>query len=113
MALNYLGYSLNTLDPAELAAAKELLINQRKQVKPLFGIDELKDKYVSGELVAGVVWSGDHAVCQQKMEEGARIPKRCNTCSSRFKPVRRHDVYSEECQKCCRRTGFYQFHVPA
>jgi spermidine/putrescine transport system substrate-binding protein len=74
MALNYLGYSLNTLDPKELAEAKELLISQRKQVKPIYGIDELKDKYVSGELLSGVVWSGDYTVCRQKMEEGGKDP---------------------------------------
>jgi spermidine/putrescine transport system substrate-binding protein len=75
VALNYLGYSLNSVDPAELAAAKSLLIDQRKNVKPLVGIDELKDKYVSGELVAGVVWSGDHMVCQQKLEEAGKDPE--------------------------------------
>jgi spermidine/putrescine transport system substrate-binding protein len=75
MALNYLGYSLNTLDPKELAEAKALLIEQRKQVKPIYGIDELKDKYVTGELLAGVAWSGDYSVCRQKLEEGNKDPE--------------------------------------
>jgi len=73
--LNYLGYSLNSLGSAELEAAKQLLISQRKTIKPIFGIDELKDKYVSGELVAGVAWSGDHLVCQQKLEEAGEDPE--------------------------------------
>ncbi len=75
VALNYLGYSLNTTNAAELEAAKKLLIDQRKNVKPLVGIDELKDKFVSGELLAGVVWSGDHAVCQQRLEEDGQDPE--------------------------------------
>jgi spermidine/putrescine transport system substrate-binding protein len=75
MALNYLGYSLNSLDPTELAAAKRLLINMRKDIKPLVGIDELKDKYVSGELIAGIAWSGDHTVCRQKLEEAGKDPE--------------------------------------
>ncbi len=74
MALNYLGYSLNTLDPAELDAARQLLIKQRQEVQPIVGIDELKDKFVNGELVAGVAWSGDHVVCQQRLEEGGQDP---------------------------------------
>ncbi len=68
-ALNYLGYSLNTMDPAELAEAKALLIRQRQEVRPITGIDELKDKYVSGELVAGIAWSGDYQVCLDKLSE--------------------------------------------
>ncbi len=74
MALNYLGYSLNTLDPAQLEAAKQLLIAQRKTVQPIVGIDELKDKFVNGELVAGIAWSGDHLVMQQRLEEGGQDP---------------------------------------
>lgn len=74
-ALNYQGYSLNTMDAQQLEQAKELLIEQRKTVKPLVGIDELKDKYVNGELLAGVVWSGDHVVCQQRLEEEDADPE--------------------------------------
>jgi spermidine/putrescine-binding protein len=75
VALNYLGYSLNSLDAQQLEEAKQLLIQQRKNVRPLVGIDELKDKYVSGELLAGVVWSGDHVVCQQRLEEEDQDPE--------------------------------------
>lgn len=74
-ALNYLGYSLNTVDTAELDEAKNLLVEQRRTVKPIVGIDDLKDKYVSGELVAGIAWSGDHVVCQQKLEDGGQDPE--------------------------------------
>lgn len=75
MALNYQGYSLNTLDEAQLESAKQLLINQRQTVRPLVGIDELKDKYISGELVAGIAWSGDHVVCQLRLEEDEEDPQ--------------------------------------
>lgn len=75
VALNYLGFSLNTLDSSELSQARDLLIDQRKNVRPLVGIDELKDKYVSGELAAGVVWSGDHVVCQMRLEEAGEDPE--------------------------------------
>lgn len=74
-ALNYLGYSLNTVAASELEEAKQLLIEQRKTVKPIVGIDDLKDKYVSGELAAGIAWSGDHVVCQQKLEDGGQDPE--------------------------------------
>ncbi|HAL74927.1 MAG TPA: hypothetical protein DCM45_07585 [Clostridiales bacterium] len=75
VALNYKGYSLNTLDNAQLNEVKQLLIDQSKNVQPLYGIDELKDKFVSGELLAGVVWSGDHVVCQQRLEEDGQDPE--------------------------------------
>ncbi|HHU08288.1 MAG TPA: ABC transporter substrate-binding protein [Clostridiaceae bacterium] len=74
VGLNYLGYSMNTLDEAELAETLDLLIKQRQEVAPLLGIDELKDKYVSGELVAGVAWSGDHVVIQQRLQEAGLDP---------------------------------------
>lgn len=73
--LNYLGYSMNTLDDAALKEAQDLLIEQRTQVRPIVGIDELKDKYISGELVAGIAWSGDHTVIQQRLEEGGEDPE--------------------------------------
>jgi spermidine/putrescine-binding protein len=74
-ALNYLGYSLNTVAAAELEEAKQLLIEQRKTVKPIVGIDDLKDKYVSGELAAGIAWSGDHVVCNKSSRMAGRIRK--------------------------------------
>ena len=75
VALNYMGYSLNTLVESQLDEAKQLLIDQSKNVQPLYGIDELKDKFVSGELAAGVVWSGDHVLCQQRLEENGQDPE--------------------------------------
>lgn len=74
MALNYLGYSLNSLAADELEEALDLLIRQRQQVAPILGIDELKDKFVSGELACGIAWSGDHVVVQQRLNEAGLEP---------------------------------------
>jgi len=77
-ALNYLGYSINSTDEKELGEAKALLIEQRKNVAPIIGIDTLKDKYTSGELVAGVAWSGDYLVCTDALEEAGKDPGMLN-----------------------------------
>lgn len=69
VALNYLGYSINTMDENELNEALELLISQKQDVNPSYGIDNLKDKMASGELQASVAWSGDHIVMLERIEE--------------------------------------------
>ena len=58
--LKYLGYSMNTRDPLELNAAKELLIQQKKDgIVKAYQVDETKDKMVAGEAALALVWSGD------------------------------------------------------
>ena len=58
--LKYLGYSMNTRDPLELNAAKELLIKQKKDgIVKAYQVDETKDKMVAGEAALALVWSGD------------------------------------------------------
>ena len=60
LALKYLGYSMNTRDPLELYAAKDLLIQQKKDgIVKAYLVDETKDKMVAGEAALAVVWSGD------------------------------------------------------
>lgn len=60
LALKYLGYSMNTRDPAALQAAAALLIKQKTDgVVKAYQVDETKDKMVAGEGVLSVVWSGD------------------------------------------------------
>lgn len=60
LALKYLGYSMNTRDPAALQAATALLIKQKTDgVVKAYQVDETKDKMVAGEGVLAVVWSGD------------------------------------------------------
>lgn len=69
VALNYLGYSLNTMDGAELAEAQQMLLDQKQNLAPTYGVDNLKDKLASGELVASAAWSGDHQVILSRIEE--------------------------------------------
>ena len=60
LALKYLGYSMNTRDPLELNAAKDLLVKQKQDgIVKAYQVDETKDKMVAGEGILGVVWSGD------------------------------------------------------
>ncbi len=60
VTLKYLGYSMNTRDPLELNAAKELLIQQKKDgIVKAYQVDETKDKMVAGEGALALVWSGD------------------------------------------------------
>ena len=58
IALQKLGYSLNSTDPAELEAAKHELIKQKELVLA-YVVDEAKDKMVAEEAALAVVWSGD------------------------------------------------------
>ncbi|MCO6411670.1 MAG: spermidine/putrescine ABC transporter substrate-binding protein, partial [Thiogranum sp.] len=60
MALMALGYSANSGDAAELAAARQLLLEQRPHVKK-YGYIALTEEsaLVSGEVVAAQVYSGD------------------------------------------------------
>ena len=52
--------SMNTRDPLELNAAKELLIKQKKDgIVKAYQVDETKDKMVAGEAALALVWSGD------------------------------------------------------
>ena len=69
VALNYLGYNLNTLDANELDAAQTFLVNQKKTMAPSYGVDNLKDKIASGELVAAEAWSGDFQIIQDRIDE--------------------------------------------
>jgi len=69
VALNYFGSSLNTTDTAQLAQAQQLLLDQKKNMSPTYGVDNLKDKMASGELVASEAWSGDHQVILSRIEE--------------------------------------------
>lgn len=59
VALKTLGYSLNSTDPTELEEAKELLIKQKQEVKPIYGADEVLDLMRSGEKKIAMIWSGE------------------------------------------------------
>ena len=60
VALKYLGYSMNTRDPLEMNAAKELLIDQKKRgIVKAYQVDETKDKMVAGEAALALMRNGD------------------------------------------------------
>lgn len=69
VALNYLGYSINSMDENELNEAMQLLIDQKTNINPTYGVDNLKDKMVSGELAATVTWAGDHIIMLDRLAE--------------------------------------------
>ncbi|KIL49181.1 ABC transporter substrate-binding protein [Jeotgalibacillus campisalis] len=60
MGLNSLGYSLNTKDQSELAAAQEKLLTLSPNIKAIVG-DEMKMLIGNNEAPIGVVWSGEAA----------------------------------------------------
>ena len=68
-ALNYLNYSINSTAENELREARDLLLLQKKDIVPSYGVDNLKDKLASGELIAAEAWSGDHLVILDRIDE--------------------------------------------
>ncbi|HPE38693.1 MAG TPA: ABC transporter substrate-binding protein [Bacillota bacterium] len=69
VALNFCGYSINSMDDAELEEAQSILLDQKSNITPSYGVDNLKDKMASGELVASTAWSGDHVVILDRIDE--------------------------------------------
>ncbi len=59
VALKKLGYSLNSTDPKEIEEAKELLLNQRKLVNPIYGVDNGTVMIPAGESAINMIWSGE------------------------------------------------------
>ena len=58
VALTKLGYSMNTTDPAEIAAA-EAELSAQKPLVLAYGTDDLRDRMVSESGAMAVVYSGD------------------------------------------------------
>nr|WP_307992577.1 spermidine/putrescine ABC transporter substrate-binding protein [uncultured Niameybacter sp.] len=59
MALKKLGYSMNSENPEELEKAKEILIEQRQLVDPIYGVDNGTSMIASGETALNMIWSGE------------------------------------------------------
>ena len=59
VALKKLGYSLNSENPEELEQAKNLLLEQRKKVDPIYGVDNGTTMIPSGESDINMIWSGE------------------------------------------------------
>ena len=68
IALVMCGHDLNSTDPADLADAKKLLINQKPLVLA-YVVDEVKDKMIAGEATVALVWSGDATYCMSESDE--------------------------------------------
>lgn len=58
-ALKKLGYSLNSENPGELEEAKQLLLEQRKLVDPIYGVDNGTSMIATGETALNMIWSGE------------------------------------------------------
>lgn len=65
-ALKKLGYSLNSTDPDEIEEAKELLIEQRKTVNPIYGVDNGTTMIPAGETNINMIWSGEGLNLQEE-----------------------------------------------
>lgn len=59
VALKKLGYSLNSTDEKEIKEAEELLLNQRKLVDPIYGVDNGTVMIPAGESDINMIWSGE------------------------------------------------------
>ncbi len=75
ITLKKLGYSMNTRDEAQIAEARDALIEQ----KPLglaYAGDDIKEKMISGSAALGVVYSGDAYYCMTENPDLAyAVPK--------------------------------------
>ena len=59
VALKMLGYSMNSENPQELEEAKQLLLEQKKLVNPIYGVDNGTSMIASGETALNMIWSGE------------------------------------------------------
>lgn len=57
-ALKYLGFSLNSTNEAEISAARDLLIKQKKNIKA-FAPDEGQNMLIAGDVDIVMEWNGD------------------------------------------------------
>lgn len=67
VALKLNGYSMNTVNEEELAAAKNSLILQKPLVQA-YVIDQVRDKMIGDEAAIGVIYSGEAIYTQRENE---------------------------------------------
>ena len=65
VALKLNGHSMNTLDETELAAARDLLIEQ-KPIVQAYVVDQVRDKMIGDEAAIGVIYSGEAIFTQRE-----------------------------------------------
>lgn len=63
-----LGYSMNTTDEAELAAARDLLIKQKPLVQA-YVVDQARDKMIGEEAAMAVMYSGEYLYCKDENDK--------------------------------------------
>lgn len=75
IALKYLGHSLNSVDPAEIKKAEDLIIAHKKNIK-VFAPDNGQDLLASGEVALAQEWNGDIIqVMKENADIGYTVPK--------------------------------------
>ena len=75
-ALKNLGYSMNTSDPKELAAAYDWLVNIVQTMEPEIVTDEIIDNMANGRKALGMIYPGDATYVMQENENmGYYLPK--------------------------------------
>ena len=75
IALKYLGYSLNSTDPKQIAEAEALLKKAKKYAK-VFAKDNGQDLLLSGEVDLAMEWNGDIIQVQEEDDDiGYVVPK--------------------------------------
>lgn len=65
VALKRMGYSMNTLDEAQLQEARDSLVEQKPLVQA-YVIDQVRDKMIGGEAALGVIYSGEAIYTQRE-----------------------------------------------
>ncbi len=66
VALKARGYSMNSMDEAQLQEAKNMLISQKPLVQA-YVIDQVRDKMIGGEAAIGVIYSGELLYIQEEV----------------------------------------------
>jgi len=96
VTLKYLGYSMNSTDPAELDQAAEMLIKQKPLVLA-YGTDELRMSMINNSGALAVVYAGDAVYSMIDNEDlDYAIPKEgSNIFVDNFCIMKQTDVYDE------------------
>ena len=72
VALAYQGHSINSTDETEIAAARDLLIEQKPLVQA-YVVDQVRDKMIGNEAALGVIYSGEYLFCHQENPDLAYV----------------------------------------
>lgn len=79
VALAYQGHSINSTDETEIAAARDLLIEQKPLVQA-YVVDQVRDKMIGNEAALGVIYSGEYLFCHQENPDLAYVVPEEGSC---------------------------------